>query len=72
MPFYDSLLAKLIVGGETRADTIDKLSNCLEAFEVDGIQTTIPFHLKAISHAAFRSGKITTRWIEEHGLTSST
>ncbi|MBN8962819.1 MAG: acetyl-CoA carboxylase biotin carboxylase subunit [Rhizobiales bacterium] len=71
VPFYDSLLAKLIVGGETRAEAIDKLSNSLRIFEVDGIKTTIPFHLKAISHAAFRDGKITTRWIEEYGLTGS-
>lgn len=69
VPFYDSLLAKLIVGGETRAEAIHKLRHCLEAFEVSGIKTTIPFHLKAIDHPAFRDGNITTRWIEEHGLT---
>lgn len=72
VPFYDSLLAKLIVKGETRAEAIDRLRYCLESFEVGGIKTTIPFHLNAIAHSAFRDGEITTRWIEEYGLTSAT
>jgi acetyl-CoA carboxylase biotin carboxylase subunit len=70
VPFYDSLLAKLIVRGGTRADAIDNLRCCLEEFEVGGIRTTIPFHQAAIAHPAFRTGVITTRWIEESGLTT--
>ncbi len=69
VPFYDSLLAKLIVRGDTRADAIDRLRRCLDEFEVGGIKTTIPFHQAAVAHPAFGRGTITTRWIEEFGLT---
>ncbi len=68
VPFYDSLLAKLIVRGKTRVDAIDRLRHCLDEFEVGGIRTTIPFHRAAVAHPAFRAGAITTRWIEEFGL----
>jgi len=71
VPFYDSLIAKLIVAGRDRQDAIDRLLDSLERFQVDGIATTIAFHRAALSHPDFRKGEITTRWVEESGMTET-
>jgi acetyl-CoA carboxylase biotin carboxylase subunit len=62
-PFYDSLLAKLIVKGTDRADAIDRMITALSAFEVAGVPTTIPMHLAIMRSEAFRSGRYDTRSI---------
>ncbi len=62
-PFYDSLLCKLIVRGETRADAITLAIAALEAFVCEGPATTIPMHLAILRSEAFRSGQYTTRAI---------
>lgn len=64
-PFYDSLLAKVIVRGESRATAIEKMSQALAGFVVEGIHTTIPFHQRVLAHEEFREGRVTTRWVEE-------
>lgn len=64
-PFYDSLVAKLIVHGRDRAAAIASMSRALDSFVVDGVPTTIPFHQSVLADAAFRDGCITTRWVEE-------
>ena len=64
-PYYDSLLAKVIVRGEDRFDAIDRMRQALAQFEVIGISTTIPFHQDVMAHPDFRSGRVTTRWVEE-------
>jgi len=63
-PFYDSLLAKLIVRGKTRAEAIERMRNALDAFTVEGVPTTIPFHRRVLDHPDFRDGRVTTSWAE--------
>jgi len=62
-PFYDSLLAKLIVRGTDRDDAIRKMISALSAFVVEGVPTTIPMHLKILQSDAFRTGAYDTRSI---------
>ena len=62
-PFYDSLLAKVIVLGRDRADAIARMIQALSAFEVAGVPTTIPMHLAILRSEAFRSGSYDTRTI---------
>ena len=64
-PFYDSLLAKVIVHGADRGQAIDRMIGALSRFEVQGIPTTIPFHLGVLDHEDFRAARVTTRWVEE-------
>ncbi len=64
-PYYDSLLAKLITRGGTRAEAIQKMDEALKRFIVSGIDTTIPFHRFILGRDEYRSGKVNTRWIEE-------
>jgi acetyl-CoA carboxylase biotin carboxylase subunit len=62
-PFYDSLLCKLIVRGETRAQAIERAIAALEAFVCEGPATTIPMHLAILRSAAFQRDEYTTRAI---------
>jgi acetyl-CoA carboxylase biotin carboxylase subunit len=62
-PFYDSLLAKVIVRGADRADAIERMIAALRAFVVEGVPTTIPMHVAILSSEAFRTGKYDTREI---------
>jgi acetyl-CoA carboxylase biotin carboxylase subunit len=62
-PFYDSLLAKLIVLAADRDAAIDRMIAALSAFEVAGVPTTIPMHLAILQSTAFRSGRYDTRSI---------
>ena len=64
-PYYDSLLAKLIVSGTDRADAMRRSAEALDRFEVEGVCTTIPFFSSLLEHAAFRDGVVHTRWVEE-------
>ena len=63
-PYYDSLLGKLIVYGKDRNEALTRARAALQAFEVKGVPTTIPFHLEVIEHADFINNKIHTRWVE--------
>ena len=65
---YDSLLSKLIVHGTTREEAISRMLRALSEFVVEGVATTVPFHLRAIDHPDFRSGDITTEFVEKLGL----
>ncbi|MBI3372570.1 MAG: acetyl-CoA carboxylase biotin carboxylase subunit [Betaproteobacteria bacterium] len=67
-PFYDSLLAKLIVRGPDRTAAIERMREALGRFVVDGVHTTIPFHRRVLAHDDFRAGRVTTRWVEEKFL----
>ena len=67
-PFYDSLLAKVIVRGRDRAEARQRLVRALDHFEVRGIDTTIPFLRSLVSHSDFENGNVNTRWIEETRL----
>jgi len=63
-PYYDSLLAKLIVIGETRQKAISKMTYALSDFHVSGIDTNIEFLSAIMNHPDFRSGQTNTRWLE--------
>ncbi len=63
-PYYDSLIAKLIVRGKDRPEAISRMARALEMFIVEGIYTTIPLHRKIMRHPDFLAGKIDTRFME--------
>ncbi len=63
-PYYDSLIAKLIVSGTDRDLAIDNTLAALGAFTVDGVDTTIDLHRTIIGHRDFRRNEITTTWLE--------
>lgn len=65
-PFYDSLVAKLIAHGKSRAEAIERMERALEEFVMEGIKTTIPFHQRVMSYPDFREGKFDTKFVEKH------
>lgn len=67
-PFYDSMIAKLIVWGKDREEAIERMKRALDEFVVDGISTTIPFHLKVLDHEVFVSGHFDTKFLETYDL----
>ena len=64
-PYYDSLLAKLIVHAPTRAQAIERMRAALSQLQVQGPATTASFHHDVLGHADFAAGRVTTRWVEE-------
>jgi acetyl-CoA carboxylase biotin carboxylase subunit len=64
-PYYDSMIAKLIVYGTTRERCILRLRRALEEFVIDGMKTTIPLHQKLVDDPEFRQGQYTIKWLEE-------
>ncbi|WP_227938476.1 acetyl-CoA carboxylase biotin carboxylase subunit [Alkalihalobacillus deserti] len=69
-PFYDSMVAKVITHGATRAEAIAKMKRALEEFEIEGVETTIPFHLRLLNHETFISGDFNTKFLELHDVMS--
>ena len=67
-PYYDSLLAKLIVHAPTRAEAIERMRAALQGFRIEGIPSTLPFHAEVLNEPAFAEGRVTTRWVEESFL----
>jgi acetyl-CoA carboxylase, biotin carboxylase subunit len=63
-PYYDSMIAKLIVKGKTREEAVTKMYYALDEFIIEGIKTTIPFHKKLMMNEKFRSGDFDTKFIE--------
>ncbi|MGA2622732.1 MAG: acetyl-CoA carboxylase biotin carboxylase subunit [Bacteroidota bacterium] len=64
-PFYDSLIAKLIVHAPTREEAITKMSSALEEFTVEGVSTTVPFHRRVMQDERFKSGEYDTSYIDK-------
>lgn len=64
-PYYDSLIAKLIVHGKDRMDAIMKMRRALDEFIIEGINTTIPFHKKVLNNPDFISGNFNTHFLEK-------
>ena len=64
-PYYDSLLAKLIVHAGTRTEAADRIFAALENFHVSGIDTLIPFLKSVIADPQYRSGAVNTQWLEK-------
>ena len=63
-PYYDSLLAKLIVHGRDRAEALARLGQALDSFILEGVTTTIPFLARVVRHPDFVAGKIDTKFLE--------
>ena len=63
-PYYDSLIAKLIVRGRDRAEAISRMSRALEMFVVEGIFTSIPLHRRIMADPDFRAGNFDTKFME--------
>ncbi len=65
-PFYDSMVAKLIVHADTREEAVQRMKRALDEFIVDGVETTIPFHAKLMEHEVFKSGDFDTKFLEKY------
>ncbi|AGK53308.1 acetyl-CoA carboxylase biotin carboxylase subunit [Bacillus sp. 1NLA3E] len=65
-PFYDPMIAKLVVKGKDRADAIEGLQNALAGYQVEGIKTNIPMLQEVVAHPAFRSGDTTTNFVAQY------
>ena len=63
-PTYDSLMAKLIVWGDTREEAIARGKRALSEFVIEGVKTTIPFHQAVLDNAVFNTGKVYTDFID--------
>jgi acetyl-CoA carboxylase, biotin carboxylase subunit len=63
-PYYDSLIAKLIVHGRNRAEAISRMERALEMFIIEGISTSIPVHQKIMADPDFRAGRFDTHFLE--------
>ncbi|MGH2404997.1 MAG: acetyl-CoA carboxylase biotin carboxylase subunit [bacterium] len=63
-PHYDSLIAKLITWGRDRGEAIGRMRRALNEFEIGGIRTTIPFHLRVVDNAFFRRGEVYTNFVQ--------
>jgi acetyl-CoA carboxylase biotin carboxylase subunit len=64
-PYYDSLIAKLVVRGRDRDEAISRMSRALEMFIIEGVHTTIPLHRRILADADFRAARIDTTYIEK-------
>jgi acetyl-CoA carboxylase, biotin carboxylase subunit len=71
-PFYDSLIAKLICWGRDRAEALARTRRALEEFAVEGIHTTIPFHLELLADSAVQAGEYHVEYLERRGDRSGT
>ena len=67
-PHYDSMIAKLITTAQTREGAISKMKRALEEFIIEGVKTTIPFHLKLMSNPDYVRGNYTTKFMEDFSI----
>jgi acetyl-CoA carboxylase, biotin carboxylase subunit len=67
-PNYDSMIAKLITVAQTRTEAIAKMHRALSEFVIEGIKTTIPFHIQLMEHEDFIAGNYTTKFLENFTL----
>jgi acetyl-CoA carboxylase biotin carboxylase subunit len=65
-PYYDSLISKLIVWGETRAEAVLRMRRSLDEYRIVGVRTNIPFHQKLMDSTRFQAGQFDTRFVEEN------
>jgi acetyl-CoA carboxylase biotin carboxylase subunit len=65
-PYYDSLVAKLIVKGRDRGEALARMRRALEMFVIEGIKTSIPMHLRILSDPDFAAGKFDTHFIDRY------
>ncbi len=70
-PYYDSMIAKLIVHAETRDEAIMRMQRALDEFIIEGVKTTIPMHKKILAESDFKKGDISTKFMERYNYTAS-
>jgi acetyl-CoA carboxylase, biotin carboxylase subunit len=70
-PYYDSMIAKVITYGNSREEAISRMKRALSEFVIEGIHTTIPFHLKLLEHEDFVEGQFNTKFLELHDVMKS-
>ena len=63
-PYYDSLIAKLVLRGKDRSEAISRMSRALEMFIVEGVYTTIPLHRIIVEDDDFKAGRIDTKYLD--------
>lgn len=63
-PYYDSMIAKLIVSAPTREEAIQRMKRALEEFVIEGVKTTIPYHLQLMNDPGFMKGEFNTQYLE--------
>ncbi|MCU0355677.1 MAG: acetyl-CoA carboxylase biotin carboxylase subunit, partial [Cytophagales bacterium] len=63
------MIAKLIVSAQTREEAIVRMKRALQEFVIEGIKTTIPFHIRLMDDEGFRSGKFTTSYLDTFDFT---
>ncbi|GAA4296062.1 acetyl-CoA carboxylase biotin carboxylase subunit [Nibribacter koreensis] len=66
---YDSMIAKLIVSAQTREEALVKMKRALSEFVIEGVKTTIPFHLAMMDDEGFKSGEFTTSYLDNYDFT---
>ncbi|WP_416149556.1 acetyl-CoA carboxylase biotin carboxylase subunit [Salipaludibacillus sp. HK11] len=67
-PYYDSMIAKVITYGRDRDEAIAKMKRALDEFVIEGVHTTIPFHLRLFNHEVFVGGDFNTKFLETYSL----
>jgi len=65
-PYYDSMIAKLITWAPTWEEVVERMKAALETYEITGVKTTIPLLINIMKEKDFRSGRFTTKYLEEH------
>ncbi|RDI41194.1 acetyl-CoA carboxylase biotin carboxylase subunit [Falsibacillus pallidus] len=70
-PYYDSMIAKVISYGATREEAIQRMKRALSEFVVEGVHTTIPFHIKLLEHETFVGGDFNTKFLEKYDVMNS-
>ncbi len=68
-PNYDSMIGKLIVSAQTREEALTKMERALSEYVIEGVHTTIPFHLQLMQNEQFRAGNFTTKFLEDFEIT---
>ena len=67
-PFYDSMVAKLIVHADTREEAVARMKRALDEFIIEGVETTIPFHANLMDNEVFKSGDFDTKFLEKYSI----
>ncbi|WP_053219252.1 acetyl-CoA carboxylase biotin carboxylase subunit [Virgibacillus senegalensis] len=67
-PYYDSMIAKLIVYGADRQEAINRMRRALDEFVIEGVHTTIPFHVRMMEHPQFIDGDFNTKFLEKYTI----
>ncbi|ATF25195.1 acetyl-CoA carboxylase biotin carboxylase subunit [Brochothrix thermosphacta] len=67
-PYYDSMVAKLIVHGDTREEAIARMKRALAEFSIEGVKTTIPFHQRVLNHEKFIAADFNTKFLETYDV----